>query len=236
MDADAVFASEARRSLREVVPRVAAQAQTEVTRVLFVAGNATDTAQDREVVQAAQWIRAVDGADLSRRTAPAEARRLNGEASDAYWSGRNAAETFELQLKAFGANPYDAEIAGNLALMHLKVGRSDPETARQLALIAIANRGARSRTGRFEDWTTYAIASALTGRVADARNAFFVTVVVAPTIERSCRSALNALSTYGERLREPVEAMFHRIHSQGRAYESPHCAWPRRWAMNTPSQ
>ena len=203
---------------------------------MFVAGNATDTAQDREVVQAAQWIRAVDGADLSRRTAPAEARRLNGEASDAYWSGRNAAETFELQLKAFGANPYDAEIAGNLALMHLKVGRSDPETARQLALIAIANRGARSRTGRFEDWTTYAIASALTGRVADARNAFFVTVAVAPTIERSCRSALNALSTYGERLREPVEAMFHRIHSQGRAYESPHCAWPRRWAMNTPSQ
>jgi len=235
-DPDAVFASEGRRALRDVVPRVAAQAQTEVARVLYAAANANDAAQDRAIVQAAQWIRAVDGADLSRNTAPAEARRLNGEASDAYWSGRNAAETFELQLKAFGANPYDAEIAGNLALMHLKVGRSQPEVARQLALIAIAYRGARSRTGRFEDWSTYAVASALTGRVADSRNAFWVTVALSPGIERSCKSALTALSTYGERLREPVEAMFQRIHAQGRAYESPYCAWPRRWAMGTPPQ
>jgi hypothetical protein len=233
-DADAVFASEARRALRDVVPRVATQAQAEVSRVLSVAANSSEAGQDRAVVQAAQWIRAVDGADLSRKTAPSEARRLNGEASDAYWSGRNPAETFELQLKAFGANPYDAEIAGNLALMHLKVGRSQPETARQLALIAIAYRGARSRTGRIEDWTTYAIASALTGRMADSRNAFLVTVALSPNIERSCKSALSALSNYGERLREPVEAMFHRIHAQGRAYESPYCAWPRRWAMSSP--
>jgi hypothetical protein len=233
-DADAVFASEARRALRDVVPRVATQAQAEVSRVLSVAANSNEAGQDRAVVQAAQWIRAVDGADLSRKTAPSEARRLNGEASDAYWSGRNPAETFELQLKAFGANPYDAEIAGNLALMHLKVGRSQPETARQLALIAIAYRGARSRTGRIEDWTTYAIASALTGRMADSRNAFLVTAALSPNIERSCKSALNALSNYGERLRDPVEAMFYRIHAQGRAYESPYCAWPRRWAMSSP--
>jgi hypothetical protein len=59
-------------------------------------------------------------------------------------------------------------------------------------------------------------------------------VALSPNIERSCKSALSALSNYGERLREPVEAMFYRIHAQGRTSESPYCAWPRRWAMSSP--
>jgi hypothetical protein len=142
-------------------------------------------------------------------------------------------EAFDLQMKAFGANPYDAEIAGNLALLHLKPSRLQPETARQLALVALAYRGARSRAGRSEDWTTYAIASALTGRAADARNALFVTVALSRNIERSCKTAMGALSNYGERLREPVEAMLNRIHMQGRGYESPYCSLPPKWAMGT---
>ena len=236
-DADLVFASEGRRALRESVPRIAVEAQSEVARVLWVAANATDSAQDRAIIDAAQSMRIADRAQgFAQKIAPAEARRLNAEASDAYWVRRNNAETFDLQLKAFGANPYDAEVAGNFALMHLKVSRPQPEMARQLALIAIAYRGARSRTGRFEDWTTFAIASALTGRSADARNAFFVTIALSPTIERTCRSAQNALSNYGERLREPVEAMLYRIHTQGRAHESSACLWPRRWAMSSATQ
>jgi hypothetical protein len=234
VDGDVVFASEGRRALREAVPRIATEAQSEVARVLWVAANATDSAQDRAIVDAAQSMRIADRAvGFAQKIAPAEARRLNAEASDAYWTRRNNAETFDLQLKAFGANPYDAEVAGNFALMHLKVSRPQPEVARQLALIAIAYRGARSRTGRFEDWTTFAIASALTGRSADARNAFFVTIALSPNTERTCRSALTALSNYGERLREPVEAMLYRIHTQGRAHESSACLWPRRWAMSS---
>ena len=232
-DGDRLFASEGRRALREAVPRIAVDAQSEVGRVLWVAANATESAQDRAIIDAVQSMRIADrGQGFAQRIAPAEARRLNAEASDAYWERRNSAETFDLQLKAFGANPYDAEVVGNFALMHLKVGRPQPEMARQLALIAIAYRGARARTGRFEDWTTFAIASALTGRNADARNAFFVTIALSPNIERTCRSALTALSNYGERLREPVEAMLYRIHSQGRAHESSACLWPRKWASS----
>jgi serine/threonine protein kinase len=232
-DADQVFATEARRALRQVVPRIAAQAQSEVARVLWVAANANDPTQDRAVIEAAQSISVGDGSNFSQGIAPAEARRLNDEAMDAYWSRRNMTEAFDLQLKAFGANPYDAEIAGNLALLHLKPSRLQPETARQLALVALAYRGGRSRMGRFEDWTTYAIASALTGRVADARNALFVTVALSRNIERNCKTAMGALSNYGERLREPVEAMLNRIHMQGRGYESPYCSLPPKWAMGT---
>jgi hypothetical protein len=232
-DADQIFASEARRALRQVVPRIAAQAQSEIARVLWVAANANDPTLDRAVIEAAQSISVGDGSNFSQGIAPTEARRLNDQAMDAYWSRRNMTEAFDLQLKAFGANPYDAEIAGNLALLHLKPSRLQPETARQLALVALAYRGARSRAGRFEDWTTYAIASALTGRVADARNALFVTVALSRNIERSCRTAIGAFSNYGEPLREPVEAMFNRIHMQGRGYETPHCSWPPKWAMGT---
>jgi hypothetical protein len=116
-------------------------------------------------------------------------------------------------------------------VLHLKLSRPQAETARQLAMIAIAYRSGRYRNGRVEDWTTYAVASALSGRLADARNALFVTVALSPSVEKSCRSALTALSSYGERMREPVEALLYRVHAQGRAYESPSCSMPRKWAM-----
>jgi hypothetical protein len=41
---------------------------------------------------------------------------------------------------------------------------------------------------------------------------------------------LSAMANYGERVREPVEAMLYRIHAQGRAYDSPYCAWPPNWS------
>src|SRR5207253_7905860 len=122
-DADEIFATEARRALRQVVPRVAAQAQSEIARVLWVAANANDPTQDRVVIEAAQSISIGDGSNSSQGIEPAEARRLNDQAMDAYWSRRNMTEAFDLQLKAFGANPYDAEIASNLALLHLKPSR-----------------------------------------------------------------------------------------------------------------
>jgi hypothetical protein len=144
----------------------------------------------------------------------------------AYWVRRNIPEAFDLSLKAFGANPSDPEVVGNLAFLHLRMTPSQPEMARQLALHAIAVRGTRFRSGRLEDWNTFALASALTGRDADARNAMYVTVALAGSVERNCKAGLSAMANYGERVREPVEAMLYRIHSQGRAYDSPYCAWP----------
>lgn len=226
------FAMHARRMLAQAVPRTAAQAQNEIAKVLRAAANAHDPKHERAVVDAAQavWVRE-DASGSSQAVEPVEATRLYGQALHAYWTRRNVSDAFDLQLKAFGANPHDPEIAGNLAFLHLKVSPLQPEMARQLALHAIAMRGARFRTGRLEDWNTYAVASALTGRDADARNALFVTVALARNVERNCRTALSAMADYGERMREPVEAMLLRIYTQGRAYESPYCAWPPNWSM-----
>jgi hypothetical protein len=149
----------------------------------------------------------------------------------AYGVRRNIAEAFDLALRAFGANPGDPEIAGNLAFLHLRLRPAQPELARQLALHAIAVRGSRYRTGRLEDWNTYALASALTGRAADARNAMYVTLALAGSVDRNCKAGLSAITAYGDRVREPVEAMLYRIHTQGRAVESPYCAWPPSWAV-----
>ena len=199
--------------------------------MLWAAANALDPSQEQAVVDIAQAVRVRDSAlGLTQVIEPAAARRFNDEALKAYWTRRNVAEAFDLQLKAFGANPNDPEIAGNLALYHLKINPSQPETARQLALHAIAVRGVRYRAGRLEDWNTYAVASALTGRDGDAKNALYVTLALARNVDRNCRDAATAIATYGERMREPVDAMLNRIRIQGRAYDSPHCAWPLRRA------
>lgn len=218
---------QARRSLGQVVPQIAAQTQLEIARVLWAAASAFDPRQERTVSEAAQAVRARhDASAFSQAIEAAEARRLDDDARQAYWSRRNVSEAFDLQLKAFGANPLDPEIVGNLAFLHLRINPSQPEMARRLALHAIAVRGTRYPAGRLEDWHTYAVASALTGRDADARNALFVTVALAKSVDRNCRAGVLAIASYGEPVREPVRAMLHRIHAQGRAYQSPYCAWP----------
>jgi len=219
------YAREARRALAQSVPLIASQAQSEITPVLRAAARAQDPRADRDVIDAAQAIW-VDSAGSLAQPGDPVAKRLNEEAMQAYWVRRNIPEAFDLSLKAFGANPNDPEVVGTLAFLHLRMSPSQPETARQLALHAIAVRGVRFRSGRLEDWNTYALASALTGRDADARNAMYVTVALAGNAERNCKAGLSAIANYGERVREAVEAMLYRIHTQGRAAESPYCAWP----------
>src|SRR6185436_10162128 len=142
---------------------------------------------------------------LQRPTAAAEARRLNDEARAALRARRDVREAMELQLRAFGANPRDPEIAGNLASLYLKVTPAQPELARQLALVALAARGPQYHSARMEDWQTFAIASALSGREADARNALYVTLALTADVDTRCLASLNAVQTYGDRLRKPVE-------------------------------
>jgi hypothetical protein len=134
-----------------------------------------------------------------------------------------------LQTGAFGANPLDPDIASNLAFYHLRQQPVQADKARQLALYALITRDRKFPTGRIEDWTTLAIANALSGRERDARDALFVTVALAPSLERQCKAAINAYEQYGERLRSPVEAMLHRVHSSGRSERSAFCELPAHW-------
>jgi hypothetical protein len=222
-----------RQALQEAVPRIAARAEPQVARVLVMAANAYHLMEERAVADASRAARVadVDALPLQRTTAAVEARRLNDEARVALRLRHDVREAMELQLRAFGANPRDPEVAGNLAALYLKLTPAQPEMARQLALVALAARGPQYHSARMEDWQTFAIASALSGRESDARNALYVTLALTADVDTRCIATLNAVATYGERMRRPVEAMFYRLHSQGRGIGSQACAWPPNGAV-----
>jgi len=222
--------SAARRTFVDTVPRMARQGELEVSRVLSMAASAYWPTQDRAVADAARTTRIRDEASLVRTTAPAEARRLHDRAHAAFASGRNVSEALDLQQRAFAANPRDPEIAGFLSVLYLRLTPSQPERARQLALIALTARAPQYATTRIEDWYTLAAASALSGREADARNALFVTLTLSASLERTCVTAWNMFANYGERMRGPVDAVLYRVHTRGHSDSSPWCAWPPVWS------
>ncbi|HUH93055.1 MAG TPA: hypothetical protein VL742_07905 [Casimicrobiaceae bacterium] len=223
--------AEAQRMLSDAVPRVARQGETEVSRVLLIAASAYRPAQDKSLADAARLARIRDETVLSSRSsAPEEARRLHGQARSALASNRNVRRALDLELRAFAADPRDPEIAGGLAALYLKDTPSQPERARQLALVALTARSPTFATTRLEDWQTFAVASALSGHEADARNALYVTLALSANIERICVYGWDTLSSYGEPMRRPVEALLYRVHMRGRSVDSPWCAWPPDWS------
>ena len=223
------FTAQARRALADAVPRVATQAQSDIARVLWIAAGASHPSQEWAVVDAARSTWSSERVPIAvTSTAPTDARRLQDDARHAFASGGNVSSAITSQLRAFGADPRDADVASYLAFLQLRATPPQPEAARELALYALALRGPR-RTTRVDDWQTFAIASALAGRDNDARHAFFASIALAKNADRSCRTALAAYANYGERLRAPVEAALYRMHLQGRDYESPYCAWPPDW-------
>jgi len=223
------FAALAKRILARSVPRTAMQAEAEVSRVMWVAATSRSSAQERDIADAARRPWPSDVVAIAAvNAAPGVARQLNDQARQAFLLRRDPLEAFDLQLKAFGANPRDSEVAGNLAFLYLKLSPPQPEMARQVVLNAMALNSVQLHTAHADDWLTFAVASALIGRQDDATNALYVTIAITGDLDRSCKAALGAIAGYGERLRAPVQAMMLRIRFQGRDYESPYCAWPQR--------
>ena len=216
-------ADQAHRLLADTVPR----GEAEVSRVLLIAASAYRPTQDRTVADAARTTRIRDDALPGvRNSASVEARRLHNQARAVFASGRNVRAALDLQLRAFSANPRDPEIAGYLAVLYLKTTPPQPDLARQVSLMALTARSPQHATTRLEDWQTFAVASALSGRETDARNALFVTLALSNNIERTCVAGWNALANYGDPMRGPVEAMLYRVYMRGRSIDSPWCAWP----------
>jgi hypothetical protein len=224
------FALRAHALIAGQLPRVAQRAERRVLRVLHAAAHAENRWQNGDVLDAARTMQL--GADEllpASGAASADARLLHEAAETVFWGGRNALQALSLQTRAFGADPHDVSVAGNLAFYLLKQRPVRAETARELALYALALSDPRFPQGRIDDWTSFAIASALTGRERDARNALFVTLALSHSVDRQCRTALAAVNHYGERLRGPTEAMLARIHTWGRSQESSFCRWPPSW-------
>ena len=224
------FAMRASVLLAEHLPQLAQRAEPRVLRALHVAAQAESTWQQNEVAEAARALRSSPGEALPAvASAAMDAKLLNDAAESAFWSARNVQQALSLQTRAFGAQPHDEVVAGNLAFYYLKQRPARAETARQLALYALTMPDPRFPQGRIEDWTNFAIASALVGRERDARNALLVTLALSPSVDRQCRSALAAVASHGERLRGPTEAMLARIRTWGRSQESSFCRWPPSW-------
>lgn len=224
---DEELAARGKRFAIEAVPYVATQAYADASRALSVAYRARDSSQDQAIVDAVFATWPSETARVPATTvAPPRARRLHEEARKAIAYGDDVASAMDLELKAFGANPRDPDIAQFLALLHLWTKPSQPETARQLALFAIALSGPK-RTARADYWNTLAVASALSARQNDATAAFLVETALSTSLDRSCRAALRAYASYGDPLRTPVQAMLYRVRSQPRGYAYPACAWPQ---------
>jgi len=143
----------------------------------------------------------------------ADARRLNEAALVAYWRRDDVDDAMRLQRQAFAANPFDSEVVGNLAFLQLREQPPRAESARQLALHSLTLNDPRFPSGRIEDWTAFAVASALTGHEADARNAWFASMALASDLQLQCNNAVRAQAIYGERLRSSVQAMLQRARS-----------------------
>jgi hypothetical protein len=224
------FGARADTLMGELLPRIAQRAERMVMRALHAAAQDEDGTSDADILDATLAMHVRPEAPLADiPLSSADARRLHEAAGTAFWTSRNPQQALALQFRAFGANPLDAEVAGNLAYYYLKQRPASPEAARRLALYALTMAGSPYPHGRLEDWTTYAVASALTGRERDARNAFFVTLALSPNLDRQCRAAASAYAAHGPALRGPTEAMLARIRTWGRSSESAFCRWPPNW-------
>jgi len=218
------FSARAGDLMANHMPRLAQRAERLVAPVLYVAGRADDVIGDAAILDSAGALAspAVDPV-WGMALAPREAQQLNDAARAEYARRGASAQALALQVRAFGADPLDPEVAGNLAFLLLRQRPSQPEAARRLALHALTLHGSRFPQGRIEDWATLAIASALAGRERDASNAFLVSLALASNLERHCRAALDAFAIYGERLRVPVETMLAGVAASRRATQAPSC-------------
>ena len=200
--------------LQSRIPAAALSAERRLARVLAVAAGATELRRRGDVRTAMQAMRsASDKTPFPTPVRGDEARRLNEAALVAYWRREDVDDAVRLQRKAFAANPFDSEVVGNLAFLQLKEQPPRAEAARQLALHALTLNDPRFPSGRIEDWTAFAVASALTGREADARNAWFASMALASDLQHQCNNAVRAEAIYGERLRSSVQAMLQRARS-----------------------
>jgi hypothetical protein len=203
--------SDAAALLTAQVPEMAEWADRRMARVLKLADTPRGLPRRKDLRAAVAAARLAPGRpslNVARRSQ--EARRLNEAARVAYWQRNDVPAAVALQTQAFTANPLDSEVAGNLAFLRMRQQPPQIRWARQLALHSLSLPDARYPSGRVQDWTTLAIASALLGREADARHAWYISLALTPDLRRQRTAATRAVAIYGERLRPSVEAMLQR--------------------------
>lgn len=158
------------------------------------------------------------------------ARPLNAQAlalAGTEITPERAREALAIQRQAFAADPFDIEIAGNLAIYLLRSG--DVTQAARFTVYAMSLPRPLANTGRTADWSTLAAVFAAAGDPERARHALFVTLALTSNVAKRCEVAVNATrNTYGPVLRAATEAMLERVRERDLS-DAPECALPINW-------
>jgi hypothetical protein len=218
-DVEDELADRGRRMLSGAVPRVAEQARADASEALIMATTPEPQLSRRSLIDITQASWRSERVYHAPADGSAQARSLYVAARAAFAADRKD-ESFDLALRAFAANPRSPDTASFLAQHYLDQKPARPEAARQLALYALAISGSL-RSARVDDWNTFAIASALTGRDLDARRAFLVELALSGDAERTCHAARRAYATFGEPLRDSLESLLYRLRA---SRDPPACA------------
>ena len=207
-DAEAV----AHAVIRHRLPGLAEAAAKQLAPVLLLVAGAGELPAAGMVRAAARDARLAAAPPALQVTADRElAVSLARQARAVLRRGPSTAEALVLETRAFGADPLDPEIAGDLADLLLRESPPQPVAARQLALYALGLRDDRFPGGRPQDWSTLAIASALTAQEAEARGAWSVALALADDLARQCRAVVLAREIHGELLHSSVQATLARV-------------------------
>lgn len=210
--------------LRLLVSNVADATEGSVRELLAIASTGDSNAINAAALAAGRQFE-FGGYNLNRDRK--SARALNSEALRAFYEERGFSRAYELQKKAFAADPLDIEVAGNLAVFALRTGNKSD--ARDYVLYALGLPRSSTKPGRTTDWSTLAAVYAEDGDHTNAQNALFVTLGMTSNVGKRCSVAVHSVNkTYGPALRRATEAMFERVRD-ARLSNASECALPIAW-------
>ena len=212
--------------LQELLSKVGPYAESELEEVLLVAQSGSGLDIEASALGAG---RGFDFAEFRVSSNSVLANRLNAQALEMFNAQSNFLQAYELQAQAFEANPYNQEVAGNFAIYAFRVGRY--AEAMKLVRLALVLPRPETKTGRTADWATLAAIYSKLGDEERAARALYVTLGIAPNIEKRCYSAVySVMKTYGEVLQPATERMLSRIQTLGLSH-APACRIPVDWSV-----
>lgn len=132
--------------------------------------------------------------------------------------------------QALAYDPLDQEVSANLAIFLNYANR--PQEALQLSIYVLAlsrgNGGVSGGKGSINQWDVLATSLALQDKTDAASNAWLVTLAITSNLSGRCQTMLSMPSDFGEKLKQPITAVFRRIEERGLS-GTQNCAFPPAW-------
>lgn len=221
---DAAGLAARQRIVARTIDQVSESQRGELMAVLKIAQAGDDV---RTLASAQRMLRGTDWdthfAGWSRfRTS---ARALNDEAIRLHEG--NLPRAVALERDALALDPFDREIAGNLAYFLAKSGQATSAHNTAVYALSLPRRNGQD-TGRSADWQSIGSTLALMNRREDSSSAYYVALAITPSLSGLCASLLHHQATMGDRLKPPIDAVFSRINGRGLSSTGP-CAYPPQW-------